>query len=280
MRIDLHTHSNRSDGTSAPADVVREAVAAGLDVVALTDHDTTLGWAEATDAAVAAGVALVRGEEISCSAAGISVHLLSYLHEPDHPAVLDLTEAARKSREVRARTLVERLGRDHPIVWDDVLAQIGPGATVGRPHIADALVALGLVPDRASAFEHLLSVRGPYYVPYAAPQALVMVGAVRAAGGVPVLAHPRAVARGRVVPLTVIEEMADAGLAGLEVDHRDHPAEWREWLRVLAARLGLLCTGSSDYHGTGKPNRLGENLTSPEVLDAIEEQGALPVVRP
>ncbi len=280
MRIDLHTHSFASDGTDAPAEVVRQAAAAGLDVVALTDHDTTRGWAEAAQAAPAVGIALVRGIEISCSAArGISVHLLGYLQDPEHAALVAETEAARDSRQERARRLVERVSRDFPLAWEDVLAQLGPDATVGRPHIADALVARGHVPDRAAAFESLLATRGPYYVPYRAPGAVAMVRAVRAAGGVPVLAHPFAAARGRVVPDRVIEEMAGAGLAGLEVDHRDHTDADRRRLRAMAASLRLLVTGSSDFHGAGKPNRLGENLTEPDVFEQIEAQGALPVVR-
>jgi predicted metal-dependent phosphoesterase TrpH len=280
VRIDLHTHSYASDGTDAPGQVVRDAAAAGLDVVALTDHDTTRGWDEAGRSAVEHGIALVRGIEVSCSASRISVHLLGYLLDPEHPELVARTESARESRDARARRIVERIARDYDISWEDVLAQLGPEATVGRPHIADALVARGHVPDRTTAFERLLHTRGRYYVPYEAPDAVAMVRAIRSAGGVPVLAHPRAARRGRVIPVDVIEAMADAGLAGLEVDHRDHDDAQRRELRELAARLGLLVTGSSDYHGAGKPNRLGENLTASEVFAAVEEQGALPVVRP
>ncbi len=279
MRIDLHTHSYASDGTDSPAQVMRDAAAAGLDVVALTDHDTTRGWDEAALAAATVGIALVRGIEISCTAARISVHLLGYLQDPEHPALLAQTEAARESRQDRARRIVERVARDYPIDWEDVLAQLGPDATVGRPHIADALVARGHVPDRSAAFEYVLATRGPYYVPYRAPDAVAMVRAVRIAGGVPVLAHPHAASRGRVIPDSVVEEMADAGLGGLEVDHRDHTPADRRRLREMAAALDLLVTGSSDYHGAGKPNRLGENLTAPEVFAVIEAEGALPVLR-
>lgn len=281
VRIDLHTHSSASDGTGSPSQVVRDARAAGLDVVALTDHDTTSGWAEAAHEAERAGVALVRGTEVSALAGGVSVHLLSYLQDPTAPALADVLARTRDSREHRAERMVARLSAGGvPVTWADVLLQAKDAVAVGRPHIADALVEVGVVPDRSAAFVDLLSARGPYYVGYAAPTAVDAVRAVVAAGGVPVFAHPGADGRGRVVADDVIEELADAGLVALEVDHRDHSPAQRDRLRVLADRLGLLVTGSSDYHGAGKPNVLGENLTDPAVLAAIEERGTMPVVRP
>jgi predicted metal-dependent phosphoesterase TrpH len=280
MRIDLHTHSSASDGTDAPARVVADARAAGLDVVGLTDHDTTAGWDEAAAAAVREGIALVRGTEVSAVHGRVSVHLLSYLQDPDDPALAAMLAATVDSRVHRAERMVEKLAARVPLTWDDVLAQADGGATVGRPHIADALVARGVVPTRDAAFAGLLSSRGPYYVPYEAPAAVDAVRAVLAAGGVPVFAHPGADGRGRIVPDEVFDELAAAGLAGLEVHHRDHSYAQRERLAAIAARLGLLVTGSSDCHGTGKLNRLGENLTSPAALAAIEERGVTPVVRP
>ncbi|QZN84953.1 PHP domain-containing protein [Cellulomonas sp. C5510] len=280
MRIDLHTHSTASDGTEPPAGVVASAVAAGLDVVALTDHDTTAGWAEAAGAAQRLGIALVPGTEVSALRGGVSIHLLSYLQDPAHPALAGVVARTREARLHRGRAIVERLSRDLPITWEDVVAQQAPGTVVGRPHIADALVALGVVPDRTAAFADLLSARGRYYVPYYAPEAGEAVEAIRASGGVPVFAHPGADGRGRIVPDAVITELAEAGLAGLEVHHRDHTPEQRARLAELADRLGLLVTGSSDYHGAGKENLLGENTTAPEVLAEIECQGTTPVVRP
>jgi predicted metal-dependent phosphoesterase TrpH len=278
--IDLHTHSNASDGTDTPAGVIAAAAAAGLAVVALTDHDTTGGWAEAAAAAADTGVAVVLGTEVSARARGISVHLLSYLHDPAHPALTVELERTRSARLVRARTMVDRLAEDFDLTWADVVAQTTPDTTVGRPHIADALVANGVVADRSAAFATMLVPRSKYYVPHYAPDALDAVAAVRAAGGVPVFAHPGADARGRIVPDALIEAMAGAGLAGLEVHHRDHSPEQVARLGALAARLGLLVTGSSDYHGAGKPNRMGENVTDPAVFEAIEEQGTTAVVRP
>lgn len=280
VRIDLHTHSVASDGTDTPEQVVAAAAAAGLDVVALTDHDTTRGWAAAADAVAQHGVALVRGVELSCRAEGISVHLLAYLADPDAPAMVEEAERIRASRLERAIEIVRLLADDHALTWDDVVAQTQPGSTVGRPHIADALVALGVVPDRSAAFDSLLADGSPYYVPHYATGLVRAVGLVRAAGGVPVMAHPGAVQRGRIVSDATIRAAADAGLAGLEVEHRDHSPEQRERLSRLAASYGLLTTGSSDYHGRGKPNLIGEHTTHPDVLAAIEEQGRLQVVRP
>ncbi|WP_089771521.1 PHP domain-containing protein [Ruania alba] len=280
MRIDLHTHSRVSDGTSTPTELVHEAAAAGVDVLALTDHDSTAGWAEAAAAVPDAGVGLVRGTEISCTAGGISVHLLSFLHDPDDAALNAVLEASRTSRDGRAQAMVARLAEDVDLTWADVQAQASDGATIGRPHLADALVAKGYVADRAEAFASWLSPAGPYYVRYQAPDAVDAVQLVRAAGGVPVFAHPRASARGRVVDESMIREMAGAGLAALEVHHRDHTAADREYLTALAAELGLLVTGSSDYHGTGKLNRLGEHTTSEAVFEVIAAQGAVEVLTP
>lgn len=259
---------------------MHHAASAGVDVVALTDHDAVSGWSEAAEQVTAAGVALVRGAELSCTADGITVHLLSLLHDPVEPVLAAELELARQSRVTRAKLMVERIAVDFPMTWQDVLDNAAGGATIGRPHIADALVALGHLPDRSVAFTTVLADHGPYYVRHYAQDAVDAVTRVRAAGGVPVFAHPRAEARGRIVSDDVIAEMAGAGLAGLEVDHRDHTAGARAHLRALAGDLGLLVTGASDYHGVGKPNRLGEHSTAPEVLEQIEAQGNLPVLRP
>lgn len=270
MRIDLHTHSSASDGTQPPAEVVRAAAELRLDVVALTDHDTTAGWAEAAREALRRGIRFVGGMEISCTVAGVSVHLLSYLHDPQAPGLRAEVDAARESRLRRAERMVELLRADVELSWDDVRAQVAEGATIGRPHIADALVAGGIVADRDAAFSGLLAAHGPYYVRHYAPDAVDAVRLVVQAGGVAVMAHPLARTRGRVVGDEVVAAMADAGLAGLEVHHRDHDRAAREHLTALAGELGLLVTGSSDFHGSGKPNALGENTTSPEVFAEIE----------
>ncbi|MET4620308.1 putative metal-dependent phosphoesterase TrpH [Arthrobacter sp. 2762] len=272
MRIDLHTHSNVSDGTETPAGVIISAAAAGLDVIALTDHDSTDGWKLAAAAAKEHGVAFVPGMEISCrTEQGISVHLLSYLHDPSHPGLLEEITKSKDARLTRAERMVTLLSEDYPLTWDDVIHHVAPGATVGRPHIADALVAAGVVADRSEAFTSILTSHSRYFVQHYAPDPAIAVELVRAAGGVPVFAHPVASARGRIVGERTYREMIDAGLLGLEIEHRDNPEEGRGFLRHLASEHGLLITGSSDYHGAGKPNRLGENLTSPDVLARIEE---------
>jgi len=270
MRIDLHTHSTVSDGTGSPAQVMREASEAGLDVVALTDHDSVDGWDAAAAAAERHGVAFVPGIEVSCRHRGISIHLLSYWHRRDDEGVEAMLQLTRDARVHRAREIVDRLSADYPISWAAVEEIAGSAATVGRPHIADALVAQGVVPTRDAAFEKLLVPRSPYYVPHYAPEVKDAVRTMRAAGGVPVFAHPGADRRGRIVTTSVIEGMARAGLVGLEVDHRDHDGAQRARLERIAARSGLTRTGASDYHGTGKPNRLGENLTAPEAFARLE----------
>lgn len=280
MRVDLHAHSSASDGTESPAELMRSAAAAGIDVVALTDHDTISGWDEAARS-LPDGLRLVRGAEISCVYDGISLHLLAYLFDPSHEELLEEMAMALDDRVPRAKAIVAKLAAaDYPITWDLVLDQIPDGATVGRPHIADTLVAAGVVPDRSAAFDTLLHDGSQFFVGHYYVDAVRAVRLVREAGGVPVFAHPAAVKRGRTVGEEGIRAMAAAGLAGLEVDHRDNPPDSREHLRSLAVELGLLVTGASDYHGSGKPNRLGENTTDPEVLEALvaQAEGAVAVV--
>ncbi len=270
VRIDLHTHSTMSDGTDSPAAVMRAAAAARLDVVALTDHDTVSGWDEAEAEASRVGLRFIPGIEISSRSRGVSVHLLAYWPRADDAELLAMMARTRDERVGRAQEIVRRVSRDYPITWEAVSALSESADTVGRPHIADALVAAGVMRDRDAAFTEILHDDSPYYVPHYAPEALDVVRAVRAGGGVPAFAHPGADGRGRVVPTTVIEAMARAGLVGIEVEHRDHSDSQRERLARIAGRLGLVPLGASDYHGAGKKNRLGENLTVPEALAALE----------
>lgn len=271
-RIDAHTHTSASDGTDSPAELMHQAARAGLDCIALTDHDSWAGWEEAAAAVQPTGVALVRGMELSTQAGSGSIHMLAYLFDPHDRALTELTAEIRDSREHRAERIVERMARDFPITWHDVLAQARDARSIGRPHIADALVQLGLVPDRSTAFEQMLSPRAGYYEPYRAPSPVDAVVAIRAAGGVPVVAHPGAYAHGAGIAPERLRELVDAGLGGIEVGHRLNSLRLQRQLNEDARRYGLIATGSSDYHGTGKPNPLGEFTTAPDQLERLIDQ--------
>ncbi|MGY4924172.1 PHP domain-containing protein [Streptomyces sp. 900105755] len=279
MRIDLHCHSTASDGTDTPADLVRNAAAAGLDVVALTDHDTTRGYAEAV-AALPAGLTLVTGAELSCRLDGVSMHLLAYLFDPEEPALLAERELVRDDRVPRAQGMVAKLNAlGVPVTWEQV-RRIAGGGSVGRPHVASALVELGVVPTVSDAFtEEWLADGGRAFVEKHETDPFEAIRLVKGAGGVCVFAHPAAAKRGRTVPESAIAEMAAAGLDGIEVDHMDHDEDTRARLRGLAGELGLLATGSSDYHGSRKTVTLGEYTTDPEVYGEITRRatGAFPV---
>lgn len=277
---DLHTHSSVSDGTETPTQLMRAAGAAGLGTIALTDHDSTAGWAEASAESRRQGITLLPGMELSTRYEWRSVHLLAYLIDPLNGELLQETAKIRESRLRRAEGIVARIGSDYPLAWSDVLAQTREGATVGRPHIADALVALGIVSNRGEAFDGILHPRTGYYAPHYAPDPLTAVRLVRAAGGVPVIAHPVPAGRDRMLPEAYFRTLADAGLFGLEIDHRENTEEGKVVVRRIAAELGLVATGSSDYHGTGKPNRLGENTTDLDVVERIvaEATGSAPVL--
>jgi predicted metal-dependent phosphoesterase TrpH len=269
-----------SDGTQTPGDLMRSAREAGLGAVALTDHDSTAGWSEAALAAAETAVSLVPGMELSTRYDGWkSVHVLAYLFDPDDPALTAETARIRRARLTRAEAIVERLSADYDLTWEDVLAHTTPGASIGRPHIADALVTRGVVGSRSAAFETLLSPRGPYYRQLYAPTPLDGVRLIVGAGGVPVLAHPVTHGRSGALPEEYLVRLIEAGLVGVEVDHRENTEEGKVYLRDLASRYNLVITGSSDYHGAGKPNRLGENTTSVESLERIvgAATGSVPV---
>ncbi|MCP3821589.1 PHP domain-containing protein [Streptomyces sp. A3M-1-3] len=279
MRIDLHTHSTASDGTDTPAELVRHAAAAGLDVVALTDHDTVGGHAEAI-AATPEGLTLVTGAELSCRVDGVGLHMLAYLFDPAEPELARERELVRDDRVPRARIMVAKLQElGVPVTWEQV-ARIAGDGSVGRPHIATALVELGVVETVSDAFTpQWLANGGRAYAEKHELDPFEAIRLVKAAGGVTVFAHPLAVKRGQVVPESAMAELASAGLDGIEVDHMDHDAPARARLRGLAAELGLLTTGSSDYHGSRKTCRLGEYTTDPEIYGEITRRatGAFPV---
>ena len=277
QRIDLHTHSDRSDGTDSPAELVRRAQRLGVDVLGLTDHDTTEGWQEAADAAERVGVRLVRGIEVSCVFHGYGVHLLAFLPDPAYPPLVEELGRVLAGRSSRLPATLERL-RSLGIDIDvhDVHQVAGKSAAMGRPHVADALIELGVVRDRNEAFERFLGPQGPAYVHRYAADLEAMIGIIAASGGVTVIAHPWASRHDH----TALDEdglarLHEAGLAGVEVDHEDHPPQVRARLRHLARELDLVVTGSSDYHGVGKiDHELACNTTAPEQLDRLLDLAA------
>jgi 3',5'-nucleoside bisphosphate phosphatase len=272
VRADLHCHSRASDGTRAPAEVVRAAAAAGVDVLALTDHDTVAGIAEAA-AALTPGLLLLPGMELSCRYQGQSLHLLAYLFDPEHGELAAQCAAIRRSRQERAAAMVARLADlGVPVTWEQVNS-IADGGVVGRPHIARAMVAAGTVGSVEEAFtSEWLGPGGRAYVCRYALDPQDAVELVRAAGGVTVLAHPLAGRRGAPVPADLIVSLAGAGLTGLEVAHPSHDADQRAMLNGLAAELGLAVTGGSDDHGELTGDRIGCETTSERDLAALVDR--------
>ena len=265
-------HSNHSDGTQSPAEVVRQAHAHGVRTLALTDHDRTTGWDEAAEASAALGMTFIPGMELSAKHEWRSVHVLGYLFDPLDADLVAETDRIRGDRIGRAERIVRSIGRDYDLDWDDVLAQTTLDATVGRPHIADALIARGIVRDRTEAFDGILHPREGYYEPHYAPDPLTAVRLITGAGGVPIIAHPVTAGRDRMMPVSFIERLIDAGLGGFEIDHRENTEAGKRTLRALAASHDLIVTGSSDYHGAGKPNLPGENTTSDEMVQRLIER--------
>ncbi|WP_194764719.1 PHP domain-containing protein [Microbacterium sp. UFMG61] len=269
---DLHLHSNHSDGTETPAEVVRQAHAHGVRTIALTDHDRTTGWQEAAQQTAALGMTFIPGMELSAKHEWRSVHVLGYLFDPLDDSLRAETDRIRGDRIGRAERIVRSIGRDYDLVWDDVVAQTTPDATVGRPHIADALVARGIVRDRTEAFDGILHPREGYYEPHYAPDPLTAVRLITDAGGVAIIAHPVTAGRDRMMPVPFIERLIAAGLGGFEIDHRENTDAGKRALHALAAEHDLIVTGSSDYHGAGKPNLPGENTTADEMVARLIER--------
>lgn len=270
--IDLHLHSNVSDGTGSPTDVVREAHAAGVRTMALTDHDTAAGWDEAREECLRLGMTFIPGMEFSSRIEHGSIHILAYLIDPNFAPLAEELDKLQNDRENRLRQMTENVSADYDITWDHVMEQVAAsGKSLGRPHLADALVAQGIIGERSEAFDGILSKNGPYYVSQYALDPVSAVKLIRAAGGVPVMAHPTT--RGRVAPMEYIDRLIDAGLGGYEIEHRENMEPGKTILREICLERGLIMTGSSDYHGTGKPNQPGEYTTAPEMLAKIIEQG-------
>jgi predicted metal-dependent phosphoesterase TrpH len=286
VKIDLHTHSTRSDGLDTPSQLVINAAKAGINVLALTDHDTVSGWDEARTKALELGIGFVPGIEVTSVSdierfgrtIRISVHLLAYLPDPNHEALALVLGDTVATREARARAIVEKLAEELPISWEMVMDHLDKGATIGRPAIADTLVTMKVVSNRSEAFDYYLATDGPFYVSHSTVSTIEAIELIGKAGGVSVIAHPlKGVGPNtspKDLPLDHFEEMISKGLSGIEVYHRDVPEAARSWLLDLASKHDLVVTGSSDYHGVaGKPNQLGENTTSQEMLDRIVKLG-------
>jgi predicted metal-dependent phosphoesterase TrpH len=276
VRIDLHTHSSVSDGTDRPDALVQRAARAGLAVVALTDHDTFDGWSKAIGAARSAGITVVPGVEMSTTLHGAGIHVLGYLPDPDYRPLDDELARIRADRADRLHALTQRLTElGMPLTVADVLVAAGEATTLGRPHVADAMIAKGYVRDRRAAFSKWLAAGGPAFVPKYAPPTVDAIGLIRAAGGVAVLAHPWGRGSRQIVDAEVLDELAAAGLGGIEVDHVDHSEAARAGLRKLAAEFDLIVTGSSDYHGRGKAgHHLGTHTTDVEEYHRLVELAA------
>ena len=283
MRIDLHAHSTHSDGREDVRTIFSSAKEAGVDVLALTDHDSTAGWVEAETVARELGMGFVPGIEVTAKENGKSIHLLAYLPDPSNLALQTTLRNTVVARVERLKAITELVAPVWNITWDDVLAQLEVGATMGRPAVADALVAAGHFGTRDEVFGRVLFDGSDYDVPNElAPGVLEAIGLIRDAGGVPIIAHPLGRSDGdHPRPELHFRTMIEAGLAGFEVYQRDGPAFARDWLLGLAKEFDLIVTGSSDYHGlTGKDNRLGENVTAPQMLERIATLGFSEVIYP
>ena len=271
--IDLHTHTNCSDGTDSPRELVNKAIVQGLEVLGISDHDTTSGWKEAIES-LRGTLKLALGAEISClTSDGVSVHMLGLLFDSEHQEMQQVLEETRDGRLPRMRKMIEKMRAEGiDISIEDVQKAMPAGATMGRPHLADALVAKKIVKSRDEAFVDLLHNESRFYVSHAAPTPVDAIALIRRAGGVAVIAHPFASHRGQILKADDFSELVAAGLNGIEVDHRDQNPDERGMLRTIARDLDLVITGSSDYHGTGKLNSLAENHTHREQWEKLESQ--------
>ena len=273
--IDLHTHTTASDGTDSPFALVKKALATGVTTLGITDHDSTAGWAEAITA-IQPQIQLVLGAEVSClTTDGISVHMLGLLFDGEDQQMQQMLSDSRDTRLPRMRKMVALLQADgFDISLEDVYQAASDQATIGRPHLADALVAKKIVATRDEAFANLLHNESKYYVTHAAPTPADAIATIKRAGGVAVIAHPFASRRGQILTADTFQDLVAAGLDGIEVHHRDQNAAEQQVLTEIAGELHLVTTGASDYHGTGKLNAMAENTTHPAQWEALEARAS------
>lgn len=276
MLIDLHAHTNLSDGLDSPDELVQRAIIEKISVLAITDHDTVESWQRLRNHSGSGALTIVPGAEISCrTSSGMSVHMLGYLFDPQDHRLAEMMSLTRDDRIPRMKKIIQLLndaGID--VTFDDVAARADGAATVGRPHLADALIALGVVASREEAFTRYLHNDSPFYVGHLAPAPEEAIAAIKNAGGVSILAHGLAGTRGDIYALDDIASLVEHGLDGVEVDHRDHDQQARLSLRELADSLNIFATGSSDYHGVSVGQRLAMEVTAPEVWEGILNRGS------
>jgi predicted metal-dependent phosphoesterase TrpH len=243
--IDLHLHTTASDGTLSPSALVARAAAAGLRIIAVTDHDTLAGLPEAREAAAAHGLRLIDGVEITAVEDRRDVHLLAYFMDPTNAALVGFLKTQRSNRLRRIREIAERLASlGAPVDIESIIAVRKDGRSLGRPQIADALVAAGHVRDRDDAFDRFIGTDRPAYVPRRGAPPDEVIDIVRKAGGIVSMAHPALTKKDEIIP-----RLASAGLAALEARHSDQDAAAEQRYRALAARHGLAVSGGSDFHG-------------------------------
>ncbi len=268
MPVDLHVHTTASDGSLTPSAVVEAALAVGLRVIAITDHDTTAGVVEATDAARSRGITVLPGVELSVEEPCASdVHVLGLLVDHDDPHLVETLADLRASREARARTMVDMLDEaGHSVDFADVARRAG-GGSIGRVHIARALVDSGSVPTVEEAFRLLIGRDAPFHVRKETLSGTRAIAAIHAAGGVAVLAHPGVSGEAALTTLLM------AGLDGIEAFHAEHSQRDRQRFAALAERHGLIVTGGSDFHGPGmRSPGIGAGACPDSAVDAVRER--------
>jgi predicted metal-dependent phosphoesterase TrpH len=274
--VDLHTHTTASDGLFSPTELVRRAKEAGLHTIAVADHDTSDGLAEALEAGHTYGVQVIPAVEINTDVPGTEVHVLGYLPDYQQPAFQSVLTTLRDARALRGQRMVEKLNAlGIPVRWERV-REIA-GGSVGRPHVAQALLELGVVTTIGEAFDRYIGRNGPAYVPrykLTPEDAARFISSVR---GVPVLAHPWGLPNLE----GWIPRLKEAGVAGIEVYYGDYSDEVVEALAALARHFGLIATGGSDYHGPGiHPTPLGGRYVPPEAVDQLQAEAEARRQRP
>lgn len=268
MAVDLHVHTNASDGVEKPEEVVAQAWQRGLEAIAITDHDTLDGITPAMEAAWSIGIEVIPGVEISTEYEGMDTHLLGYFIQLDNEKLLSELAFFRKARFERIVKMVNKLRETGiPIALEQVLAVSGE-ASIGRPHVAQVLVELGIVNSEAEAFERYIGKGAVAYVPRFKFDPKFSVKLIRLSGGVPVLAHPGVGDSWKMIP-ALLEE----GLQGMEVYYPEHNQEMIDYFLKLCQQHSLLATGGSDYHGRGDEKRcvLGASAVSYKVVEELKE---------